>query len=80
LITLLTHKAGCSILAGFGGTFVNVHITVGPSIPRVTGTNVATIYVLHGKEARKSEREREREGARRKEGTGMSMDYIFIII
>ena len=56
---VITHKAGCSILAWFGGTFVNVHITVGPSVPRVTGTNVATIYVLQefGKEARKSERE-----------------------
>lgn len=42
----ITYEASSSILAGCRGTFVNVHFTVGPSIARVTGTNIATICVL----------------------------------
>ena len=69
----VTYKAGSSILAGFGGTFVNVPIAVGPSVARVADTNVATVCVLWdergdggGREGGREERGR--EGGRREGG------------
>lgn len=66
----ITYEAGSSILAGCRGTFVNVHFTVGPSVARVTGTNVATICVLWIKRGEGREEREEGEGGEMREEGG----------
>jgi len=72
----ISYEASSSILAGCRGTFVNVHFTVGPSVTRVTGTNVASICVLwiergeggEGREGGRGDEGGERETGERGDG------------